>query len=136
MRQRARRPIRRAIGLTAGAALVLAACGSDSGGGTSTEAFCENMSAIAESGDDTTEEQDLAALQAVADVAPSEISDDMDQLLDVYEQLQAFDPEASSEEEMGEFLAIVGQLDEPATKVEEFAMENCPDLPADFFSTE
>jgi hypothetical protein len=50
--------------------------------------------------------------------------------------LQAFDPEASSEEEMGEFLAIVGQLDEPATKVEEFAMENCPDLPADFFSTE
>jgi len=87
------------------------------------------MSAIAESGDDTTEEQDLAALQAVADVAPSEISDEMDQLLDVYEQLQAFDPEASSEEEMGEFLAIVGQL-------EEFAMENCPDLPADFFSTE
>ena len=60
----------------------------------------------------------------------------MNELVDGFEQLQSFDAEAASEEEMGEFLAVAGSLDEASTAVEEFALENCPDLPADLFDTE
>ena len=83
-----------------------------------------------------TEEENLAALQSLADAAPSEISDEMNELVDGFEQLQSFDPEAASDEEMTEFLAIAGSLDEASTAIEEFALENCPDLPADLFATE
>jgi hypothetical protein len=136
MRLRASRTTRLATCLAAGAALTLAACGSDDGGGGSTEAFCEEMTALAESGDNTTEEQDLAALRSAAEAAPGEISDEMDELVEGLEQLQSFDADAASEEEMTEFLAIAGSLDEASTTVEQFAKENCPDLPADFFGTE
>ena len=133
MRQRAPRSVRLAVGLTVGAALALAACGSESGGG-STDAFCERIQAVAESGDDTTDEENLAALQSVADAAPSEISDEMNQLVDGFAQVQSFDVEAASEEEMVEFLATVDGLDGASTAIEEFALANCPDLPADLFS--
>ena len=140
MRQTATRPIRLATGLVATAALAIAACGSDEGGGEggggSTEAFCEEIQALAESEGDTTEAEDLEVLQADADVAPGDIADEMDELVDGFERLQAFDPEASSEEEMTDFLAMAGDLDEASIAVEEFALENCPDLPDDFFSTE
>jgi hypothetical protein len=109
--------------------------GGGSGGG-STEAFCDEIQTLAESTGETTEEEDLAALQKVADVAPDEIADEMNELLDGFEQLQAFDPEAASEEEMGDFLAIADGLDEASTAIEEFALDNCPDIPADLFETE
>ncbi len=135
-----------ALCLAAGATLTLVACGSDGGGGgggddegggnASTEAFCEKISELAEPGDATTEDEDLAAIQAVADAAPSEISSEMDDLVNGFELLRTFDVEAASEEEMADFLAIADGLDEASTKVEEFATENCPGLPADFFSTE
>jgi len=127
------------IALTATAAFALAACGSDgdsSGGGGSTDAFCEEMGVLAESGTDTTEAEDLAALQAVASAAPSEISDEVNQLVDAFQQLQAFDPESASEDEMADFLELASSIDEAGAAVEDFAKENCPDLPADFFSTE
>ena len=136
MRRRTPRPVHLAVGLTAAAALALAACGSDSGGGGSTDAFCDEIQALAESNGETTEEEDLAVLQSVADSAPSEISDAMDELVDGLEQLQSFDAEAASEEEMAEFLAVAGSLDEASTQVEEFALENCPGLPADLFAPE
>jgi hypothetical protein len=60
----------------------------------------------------------------------------MDQLVAGLEQLLSFDPEASSEEEMNDFLAMADGLDEASTAVEEFALENCPGLPADLFATE
>jgi hypothetical protein len=60
----------------------------------------------------------------------------MNQLVEAFEQLQAFDPEAASEEEMADFLTLADGLDEASTAVEEFALENCPDLPADLFETE
>ncbi len=136
MRHHARRPVQLAVGFAAAAGLALAACGSDSGGGGSTDAFCEEIQALAESDGGTTEEEDLAALQSVADAAPSEISDEMDELVDGLEQLQSFDAEAASEDEMAEFLAVAGSLDDASTTVEEFALENCPDIPADVFATE
>ena len=136
MRQRTSRPIRLAIVLSAGTALSLAGCGSDSGGGGSTDAFCEEVTAIAASDADTTEEQDLAALQAIAASAPSEISDEMNQLVEAFEELQAFDAEAASDDEMADFLALAASIEEVGTAVEAFATENCPDLPAEVFSTE
>jgi hypothetical protein len=145
MRQRTPRPIRLATGLVAAAALALAACGSDGdagdgGGGDggddggSSEAFCTEIQALAESTEETTEEEDLAALQAVADVAPDGIADEMNQLVDGLEQLQTFDPEAATEEEMTDFLEFTDDLGAAGTAVEEFALENCPDLPADLFA--
>ncbi len=136
MRLPASRTIRFATCLTAGAALTLAACGSDDGGGGSTDAFCEQITALADSDADTTEEQDLSELQAVADAAPSEISDEMEQLIEGFEKLQAFDAAAASEEETADFIALAADFDEASTKIEAFTLENCPDLPADFFSTE
>jgi hypothetical protein len=143
MRQRTTRPIRLATGLIAAAALALTACGSDGDGGSggdsgdgSTEAFCDEIQTLAESSDETTEAEDLAALQSVADVAPDEISDEMNELVDGLEQLQGFDPEAATEEEMTEFLAFADDLAAAGAAVEEFALENCPDLPADLFATE
>ena len=136
MRQPVRRPHRRTIGLAAIGALALVSCGSDGGGGGSTGAFCDGITTLAESGDDTTEAQDLDAFRSVADVAPDEISDEMDQLVEAFERLQTFDPEAATEEQMAEFLSLADGLDEASTTVEEFAKENCPDLPAGFFASE
>lgn len=137
MYPRTPRTTRLVVALAAGGALALSACGSDSGGGGgSTDAFCERITQLAESSDDTTDEENLAALQGVADAAPSEIADEMDQLVSGFEQLQSIDPEAASEEELAEFLAIANGLDEASSTIEAFALENCPDIPADLFETE
>jgi hypothetical protein len=60
----------------------------------------------------------------------------MDQLVEAFEQLQSFDPEAATEDEIAEFVAIAEGLDEAGATVEDFTRDNCPDLPADFFGTE
>lgn len=137
MQRRRSRPIRLVLGITMGAALTLGACGDDDGGGGgSTDAFCDELAKLADAGDDTTEEEDLEAIRAVAEVAPGEISDEMDQLVETFEQILAFDPETASEEEFDEFLAIAGDIEETSIAVEDFARENCPDLPEELFTTE
>jgi len=127
--------MRLVVCIAAGGALTFAACGGGDGGGD-TEAFCEEIVRVSESGTDTTAAEDLAALQALADVAPSEISDQMDELVSVFEQVQSFDAEAASEEEMLDFMELAGSIEETGVEVEEFALENCPDLPDDIFSIE
>ena len=136
---RASRPIRLAVGLAAAGMLALAACGSEEGGGNgsgSTDAFCEAFTVFADFGDEGTDERDLDALKATADAAPDEISDEMDQVVEAFERLRSFNPEAASEEEVAEMLTIAEGLEDASVKVEEFTMENCPDLPADFFGTD
>jgi hypothetical protein len=138
VRQRTTRPIRRATGLIA-AALAVAACGSDGDAGGDdggAEPFCEEIQALAESSEDTSGPERLASLQSVADAAPDEISSEMDELVAGFELVLSFDPETASEEEMTDFLAIADGLDGAGAAVEEFALENCPDLPADVFATE
>ena len=132
MRQRASRPIRLAMGLAASGTLALAACGGDSGGG-STEAFCDDLLAVNEASDDISDEDGLALLQAAADSAPSEISSEMEGFVEMFEQLLAFDVAAATDEEMAEFTNSAPDFEESTTKIQEFATENCPDLPADFF---
>ena len=129
------------ISLTACGALTLAACGSDSdsgdgGGGGDVEAFCDELAARADSDVDTTEEEDLAALRSIADSAPGEIADDMDTLVDAFAQAQAFDLESATEDRMAEFEGLIAEFEEATAAVEQYARDKCPDLPADFFSTE
>lgn len=143
MRHRATRPHKILIGLAACGAIGLAACGSDGdgdsggdgggGGGASTEAFCDELNALAEAGPDTTEEEDFAALQAIAVTAPDEISGAMGELVDIFEQFQALDPENASEDELAGFEDLLSDLEQASADVEAFATENCPGLPADFF---
>jgi len=136
MRQRTPPPIRLAIGLATCATLAFAACGGDSDGGSdggSTEAFCDDLLAINEASDDISDEDGLALLQSAADSAPSEISSEMDGFVEMFEQLLAFDAAAATDEELAEFTASAPDFEESTTKIEEFATENCPDLPADFF---
>jgi hypothetical protein len=135
MRQRTSRPIRLAMGLATSATLVLAACGSDSDSSDSsgsTEAFCDDVLAIGDLGEDTTEEDGLAAFRTAADSAPSEISDEMNQFVDLLVRLQEFGEEPT-EEDIADITEVSAELEELSLKVEEFSKENCPDLPADFF---
>lgn len=128
------RPTRLVAGLSVLAMLTFAACGSDSdGGGGSTEAFCDEIAALAESPDGGTDEENIASLQAIADAAPGDISDDTDKLVEAFEQLQAADLETASEDEMTEFENLVAELDEASANIETFAEDNCPDLPAGIF---
>jgi hypothetical protein len=129
------RPIRLAVALAAGAALALTACGDDDSSGGDVDTFCEEITTLAESEDSGDDATNLAMLQSVADAAPSEISDEFDELVDAFEQLQSFDAEAATDEEMAEFLDIADGLDEASARIEEFAVENCPDLPAGLFTT-
>ena len=134
MRRRTSQPVRLAIGLTTCATLALAACGGDSGGdsgGGSTEAFCDDLLAI--TSDDFSDEDSVALFQAAADSAPSEISSEMGQYVDLLERLLTFDEETATDEEMTSLADSIADLDESGTKIEAFAAENCPDLPADLF---
>jgi hypothetical protein len=142
MRSRPARSTRILIALTACGSLALAACGSDGdsdssgGGGDDVEAFCAALAESAESDLDTTEEEDLAQLQAIADAAPDEVSGPMDTLIDIFEQLQAIDFETATEDELAEFEELLPTFEEATAEVEDYARDNCPDLPDDFFSTE
>jgi hypothetical protein len=138
MQRSTSRPIRIALALAG--ALALGACSSDGGdssdgdGSGSTETFCEEIATLADFDEDSTEEEDFAAIRAIADVAPDEISDEMDLLVDVFDEFQSFDPATSSEEELAEFLELADTIDEAGTSVEEFTVENCPDLPDGVFN--
>ena len=59
----------------------------------------------------------------------------MDLLVEAFERLRTFDPETASEGELADFPDFTEGLDGASTTVEEFAGENCPALPPDFFST-
>jgi hypothetical protein len=120
--------------IAAGAALASSACGGDGGGGD-LEAFCEQIEILAEPGTDTTEAENLAALRAVSAVAPSEVSDQMNELVRVFEQVQSFDPETATENEMIDFLSLADGVEQAGADVEAYAIENCPGLPAGIFST-
>lgn len=141
MRPRTPRPTRIFISLAACGSLALAACGSDGdsdsgGGGNDVEAFCAALGESAESDLDTTEEEDLEMLRSIAASAPGEVSDAMDTLVDAFEQLQAFDFENATEDEVAEFEELLPTFEGAVASVESYARDNCPDLPDDFFSTE
>ncbi len=136
MRRPAVRPIRLAIVLATAGALALTACGDDDDGGGRTEAFCEELETFATDVDDDAENGDesfVADFRAIADVAPSEIADEINQMLEAFQAIDSLPDEPESEEVMNEMLALVASVEEPSAAVEEFALENCPDLPPSIF---
>jgi hypothetical protein len=88
-------PMKRAVTVVLAGAFVVAACGDDSGG--SVEAFCESAQEFADSGDffDTNNPEDFSAgleearevIDALADDAPSEISDDAETVAEISGEL-------------------------------------------------
>jgi hypothetical protein len=115
--------------------MAITACGSDDGGGDggSVEGFCEELEAFATNVDDADDESFVADFRVLVDAAPSEIAGELNQMLEAFEQLDELPDEPETEEEMNEMLALAGTIEEPAAAVEEFAIENCPDLPPSVF---
>ena len=133
--------MRRAVAFTVAAAFVVAACSSDGGG--SVEAFWESTQTLADSPDPFSEsgpedfaaayEEFSAAVNAMADDAPSEISDDAKTMAEVTEELfdTAGDIDPTDEEAVQEAFAPFFDADadpEFATalgSVNEFALPKC-----------
>ncbi|MEM9517370.1 MAG: hypothetical protein AAGA42_21155, partial [Actinomycetota bacterium] len=69
--------------------LLLVACGSDDGGGGSGDAgaFCEQIE-ILQTTTSPDEDIDLEQFDALIEVAPSEVSDELDYLRDVFVQIE------------------------------------------------
>lgn len=133
--------MRRAVAFTVAAAVVVAACSSDGGG--SVEAFCESAQEFADAGDffDTDDPEDFAAgleeardaINAMADDAPGEISDDAKTLAEVSEELfdSLADIDPTDEEAVEEAFAPFFDADvDPefaaaVDSVNEFALTEC-----------
>ncbi len=133
MTQRTTRSIRFTTVLATVGALTLGACGSDGDSGGSSEAFCDSLLAINEASDDISDDDGLALLRTAADDAPSEISQQMEEFVDLFEELLSFDQENATEEQITEFTERAENFDETSADIEAFATENCPNLPDDFF---
>jgi len=117
--------------LVAGAllgSLALAACGGDDDSASGdTEEFCSQVAV--EVPDDATDAEVLANIEAIAAAAPSEIADDMNELATLFAQAQDIDLETADEQALADFEGIVARLGELGPSLEEWATENCPDLP-------
>lgn len=135
MRRSSTRPIRLTVVLALGGAMALAACGEDDGGGASTEAFCSELGSFAASADASGEadESFVSDFRTLAESAPGEISDEINEMLAAFESLDELPDEPESEEQMEEMMDLLGSIEEPNAAVEEFAMDNCLDLPASVF---
>ena len=119
--------------LAAGALIAATACGGDDDGessGGSTEEFCDDFAALADT--DAEPEQ----LRSLADSAPSEVSDAMNRFVEIADQMDAFDEENASEEDLDGFFSLLTDLEESSTEIEAFLVDNCPDLPPGLVSEE
>ena len=116
------------------AALSLAACGDDDdASGGDADAFCTTLAELADAPDGG-DEENLALLREVGESAPSEISDEWDALVTGFETLQNLD--TATEDDIADFEVALAEFDEANVAIEAYALENCPDLPPEFFSTE
>lgn len=85
---------------------LLAACGGDSAGGGDVDAFCEEYARAPADGDAETEVDTavlLAELERVGDLAPAEIRDDFDIMIDTFAEFMEIEAatETGEAEEMG-----------------------------------
>jgi hypothetical protein len=133
--------------LVLAAPLLLGACSDDSdsgsgsgdgGGGDDVEAFCDQVIAVDEMEDPSSEEA-LDALNQLVDDAPSEIKDDLEVLLPILEDLEGLDED--DPEAFGEVLALMENEEfiEASENLEAFGVEECglePSSTTDTFSSE
>jgi hypothetical protein len=117
--------------LAIGALVAATACGGgddgDGSSGGSTEAFCDEFAALADTDAEAAADPDL--LRNIADAAPDEISGAMDRFVEIAEELETFDEEEASEEDVDGFFTMLEDLEESSTEIEQFLVDNCPDLP-------
>jgi hypothetical protein len=134
-------PMKRAVTVVLAGAFVVAACADDSGG--SVEAFCESAQEFANTGDffETDDPEDFAAgleearvvINALADDAPSEISDDAETAAkasgELFDSLADIDPtdEAAVEAAFAPFFDADADPEFAAAvdSINEFALSEC-----------
>jgi hypothetical protein len=132
--------MKRAVALTVAGAFALAACGDDGGG--SVEAFCESAQEVADNTQDPFDtdspedfvaelEKQRDAVNAAADNAPDEISDDAqtaaEYFAEVSDALAAVDPtdQAAVEEASAPFDEVDPEVEAAGESVGEFALTEC-----------
>jgi hypothetical protein len=129
--------------------LMLTACGSDDDADatpaavTSGEADAETepasdeatgggdfCAALEEYGSDASDDAlaDVAELERLASIAPSEISDDMQRLAELTSQMMDFDEMTASEDEIAEFGSLITEFEPVSARLGAWTLENCPDL--------
>ncbi len=116
--------------LAIGALVTATACGGDDDGGSSggsTEEFCDEFAALADTDAESAADPDL--LRNIAEAAPDEISGAMDRFVEIAEELDSFDEADASEEDLDGFFTMLEDLEESSTEIEQFLIDNCPDLP-------
>jgi hypothetical protein len=133
-------PMKRAVTVVLAGAFVVAACADDSGG--SVEAFCESAQEFADADDffDTNNPEEFSAdleearevIDALADDAPSEISDDAETAAkasgELFDSLADIDPtdEAEVEAAMAPFFNDADpEFAAAVDSVNEFALSEC-----------
>ena len=92
--------------------------------------FC---AALEEYGSDASDDAlaDVAELERLASIAPSEISDDMQRLAELTSQMMDFDEMTASEDEIAEFGSLITEFEPVSARLEAWTIENCPDLVID-----
>lgn len=92
--------------------------------------FC---AALEEYGSDASDDAllDVAELEQLASIAPSEIAGDLQRLADLGSQIMDFDEMTASEDEIAEFGSLITEFEPVAARFEEWTIENCPDLVID-----
>lgn len=93
--------------------------------------FCTTLSAYIQSPSDPDEADDPADLEPVVRAAPPEIADDMQNLLDMFVQISAFDEMTASADEIAEFEAVLEEFDPLAAEMEAWWTANCPGFALD-----
>lgn len=117
-------------------AVTISACGDDDGSeNTDATQFCAGLADLADTPDGG-DEANVAVLREIGATAPSEISDEWDALVDGFEALQTADLESATEDDLADFEETLADFEAANVAVEAFALENCPELPPQFFATD
>jgi hypothetical protein len=74
---------------------------------------------------------DVAELELLASIAPSEIADDMERLAGMTAQMYDFDEITASQDEIAEFETLIEEFEPVSDRLDAWTIENCPDLVID-----
>jgi hypothetical protein len=114
-----------AIGIVGVLSTAAGACGGDDDDSASGGDFCERARSFQEefgSDESASDEEGLAAFNELADIAPDEIKDEMEQLADFSERaIEAGD----DPDEQAKLIEEAAKLEEPGQKVTEYFQEEC-----------
>ena len=119
------------MGAVAVAALSFTACGGSGGGNSAgdVEAFCAKYEEFDNAGDIDSNDDILDALDVLKDIAPAEISNDLDTAIDAFKTLSEFEEKFDAGEEIDEedasLVEASEQIDTTGEKIEDYVAANC-----------